>query len=131
MTFVTGVRSSTMRLAVVAGLGIGLLSWVTPAALSQPASTSTEGSSASIKAAPPPAPALQMTGTLDFTRSVQQQRAIRELVDTMNVRDESRRALELQTLHEAPLTTFLNLSRFLTHKPYKRKDGSPLFDLTF
>ncbi|MEY2499707.1 MAG: hypothetical protein QOI07_41 [Verrucomicrobiota bacterium] len=120
-----------MHLAVAAGLGIGLLSWVTPAALSQQASTSIEESSVSIKAAPSPAPALQITGSLDFTRSVQQQRAIRDLVDTMNVRDESKRALELQTLHEAPLTTFLNLSRFLTHKPYKRKDGSPLFDLTF
>jgi hypothetical protein len=120
-----------MRLAVAGGLVIGLLSWATPAALSQHASTSTEGSTVSIKAAPPPTPALQITGTLDFTRSVQQQRAIRELVETMNVRDESKRALELQTLHEAPLTTFLNLSRFLTHKPYKRKDGSPLFDLTF
>jgi hypothetical protein len=49
----------------------------------------------------------------------------------MNVRDESKRALELQTLHEAPPTTFLDLSRCLTHKPYKRKDGSPLFALTF
>jgi len=49
----------------------------------------------------------------------------------MDSRDEIKRTLELQTLHETPLTTFLNLSRFLTHKPYKRKDGSPLFDLTF
>jgi hypothetical protein len=65
-----------MHLAVAAGLGIGLLPWVTPAALSQHASTSSEALSVSIKAAPSPAPALQITGTLDFTRSVQRQRTI-------------------------------------------------------
>src|SRR6266576_6917937 len=126
LTFVTSVRSSAVRLKVAAGICIGLLPWLTPAALSQHASTSTEASSASIKAAPSPTPALQITGTFDFTRGFQQQRSIRELVDAMDSRDESKRTLELKTLHETPLTTFLNLSRFLTHKPYKRKDGSPL-----
>ena len=120
-----------MRLANSAVLCIGLLPLVTAAALAQRAQTS----SVSMKATPSPSPvipeALKITGTFDFTRGLQQQRSIRELVDAMNLRDESRRSVELQMLHESPITTFLNLSRFLTHKPYKRKDGSPLFDFTF
>src|SRR5436190_11713875 len=95
LTFVPSVRSSTMRLAVAAGLCIGLLPWVTPAALSQHASTSTEVSSASIKAAPSPTPARQITRTFDFRRGFQQQRSIRELVDAMDSRDEIKRILEL------------------------------------
>ena len=135
LTFVRIVRSSGVRSGVAAAFCIGLLPWVTPAALSQQSSTKAAVSRISLKADPSPTPvvpdALQITGTFDFTRSFQQQRSIRELVDAMDLRDESRRTLELQTLNESPLTTVLNLSRFLTHAPYKRKDGSPLFDLTF
>ncbi|MFN2623989.1 MAG: hypothetical protein ABR611_14215 [Chthoniobacterales bacterium] len=114
---------------------IGLLPWFTPAALSQQPSTREEASHVSLKADSPPTPvvpdALQITGTFDFSRGFRQERSIRELVRAMDLRDETWRSLELQTLNETPITTFLSLSRFLTHKPYKRKDGSPLFDLTF
>jgi hypothetical protein len=120
-----------VRLAVALGFSIGLLPCVTPIALSQRPSINPEAPSASIKAPFSPTAAPQFTGTLEFTRSLHQERSIRELADAMDLRDSTQRTLELQTLHQSSLTTFLELSRFLTHKPYKRKDGSPLFDLTF
>jgi hypothetical protein len=49
----------------------------------------------------------------------------------MDLHDELRKSIELEKANEPPLTTLLNLSRFLTSRGYKRADGSPLIDLTF
>ncbi len=56
---------------------------------------------------------------------------IRQLVGAMEVRADAQRTLELKTLNQSPVTTVLDLTRFLTGAPYKRADGSPLIDLTF
>jgi hypothetical protein len=65
-----------------------------------------------------------------YTRS-QQECVVRELIGRIDLQENIRREAELKTLHESPLSTGLNLSRFLTSRGYKRADGSPLIDLTF
>jgi hypothetical protein len=72
----------------------------------------------------------QLTASFEYTRS-HQERAVRELIKRIELHDNIQREVELKTLHESPLSTVLNLSRFLTSRGYKRADGSPLIDLTF
>ncbi len=72
----------------------------------------------------------QVTASFDYTRS-HQERVVRELIQRIDLHDNSQREVELKTLNESPLSTVLNLSRFLTSRGYKRADGSPLIDLTF
>lgn len=136
LTFVGSVRSSRMRLAVAAAFCIASLPYFTQAGLSQDAPARAKAlQPSSVKAAPSPpqvrGDAPQITGAFSFDRGFQQERTIRQLVDAMDLRDETRRSVELQTLNETPLSTVLNLSRFLHSEPYKRKDGSPLIDLSF
>jgi hypothetical protein len=71
-----------------------------------------------------------VTASFDYTRS-HQERVVRELIERIDLHDKSQREVELRTLNESPLSTVLNLSRFLTSRGYKRADGSPLIDLTF
>ena len=71
-----------------------------------------------------------VTASFDYTRS-HQERVVRELIQRIDLHDNSQREVELKTLNESPLSTVLNLSRFLTSRGYKRADGSPLIDLTF
>jgi hypothetical protein len=72
----------------------------------------------------------QATASFEYTRS-HQERAVRELIERIDLHDNIQREIELKTLNESPLSTLLNLSRFLTSRGYKRADGSPLIDLTF
>ncbi len=58
-------------------------------------------------------------------------RRISELVRSMEVRAETQRSVDLRTLNQSPVTTVLELTRFLTSRAYKRADGKPLIDLTF
>ncbi len=72
----------------------------------------------------------QVTGSFEYTRS-HQERVIRELVGQIELRNELQRSVELKTLNQSPITTILDLERFLSPKAYKRADGSPILDLTF
>jgi len=72
----------------------------------------------------------QVTASFDYTRS-QQERVVRESIGRLELQAKDQRELELKTLNQSPLTTVLDLSRFLTSRGYKRADGSPLIDLTF
>ena len=72
----------------------------------------------------------QVITSFVYTRS-HQERVVRELITRIDLQENIRREAELKTLHESPLSTVLNLSRFLTSRGYKRADGSPLIDLTF
>ena len=72
----------------------------------------------------------QVTASFEYSRS-HQERAIRELVGRMELHDELQRSVELKTLNQSPITTILDLERFLSPKGYKRADGSPILDLTF
>ena len=72
----------------------------------------------------------QVANSFEFTRS-RQALVVRELIERIELHEKSQREVELKTLNESPLSTVLNLSRFLTSKGYKRADGSPLIDLTF
>jgi hypothetical protein len=72
----------------------------------------------------------QVTASFVYIRS-RQERVVRELITRIDLQQNIRREAELKTLHESPLSTVLNLSRFLTSRGYKRADGSPLIDLTF
>jgi hypothetical protein len=72
----------------------------------------------------------QGTASFEYTLS-HEERAVRELIKRIDLQDRMQREFELKTLHESPLSTLLNLSRFLTSRGYKRADGSPLIDLTF
>ena len=83
-------------------------------------------------AAPPPAKDQhpEVTASFVYTRS-HQERVVRDLIKRIDLHDNIRREAELKTLNESPLSTVLNLSRFLTSRGYKRADGSPLIDLTF
>ena len=58
-------------------------------------------------------------------------RRLSELVRSMEVRAETQRSVDLKTLNQSPVTTVLELTRFLTSRAYKRADGKPLIDLTF
>lgn len=49
----------------------------------------------------------------------------------MELRAETQRSIELETLNQSQMTTVLELTRFLTSRGYKRADGKPLIDLTF
>jgi hypothetical protein len=71
------------------------------------------------------------TASFDYTLGTRQDRVVRQLTQQMDLHDELRKSIELEKANESPLTTLLNLSRFLTSKGYKRADGSPLIDLTF
>jgi hypothetical protein len=72
----------------------------------------------------------QSTALFEYTRS-HQARVVRDLIQRIDLQESTRREAELKTLNESPLSTLLNLSRFLTSRGYKRADGSPLIDLTF
>ncbi len=72
----------------------------------------------------------QVTASFEYTRS-HQERLVGELIKRIELHDISQREVELKTLNESPISTVLNLSRFLTSRGYKRGDGSPLIDLTF
>ena len=72
----------------------------------------------------------QSTALFEYTRS-HQARVVHDLIQRIDLQDNIRREAELKTLNENPLSTLLNLSRFLTSRGYKRADGSPLIDLTF
>lgn len=72
----------------------------------------------------------QITASFDYTRS-HQERVVRELIERIDLHAEIQKEVELKTLNESPLSTVLNLSRFLTSRGYKRADGSPLIDLSF
>jgi hypothetical protein len=72
----------------------------------------------------------QIIDSFEYTRS-HQDRVVRELIAQIDLHDNIQRAVELKTLNESPLSTALNLSRFLTSRGYKRADGSPLIDLSF
>jgi hypothetical protein len=72
----------------------------------------------------------QVTASFEYTRS-HQERLIRQLVEQIQLHDELQRSLELKGLNQSPITTILDLERFLSPKAYKRADGSPLIDLTF
>lgn len=72
----------------------------------------------------------QVTASFEFTRS-HQERVVSELIKRIDLHEKIQREVELKTLNESPLSTVLNLSRFLTSRGYKRADGSPLIDLTF
>jgi hypothetical protein len=72
----------------------------------------------------------QVTASFEFTRS-RQELVVRELIERIELHDKIQREIDLKTLNESPLSTVLNLSRFLTSRGYKRADGSPLIDLTF
>lgn len=72
----------------------------------------------------------QVTASFDYTRS-HQERVVSELIKRIELHDNHQREVELKTLNESPISTVLNLSRFLTSRGYKRADGSPLIDLTF
>ena len=72
----------------------------------------------------------QVTASFVYTLS-HQERLVRDLIKRIDLHDNIRREAELKTLNESPLSTVLNLSRFLTSRGYKRADGSPLIDLTF
>jgi hypothetical protein len=72
----------------------------------------------------------KVTASFDYTRS-RQEVVFREAIERLELQGSLQRELELKKLHESPLTTVLDLSRFLTSRGYKRADGSPLIDLTF
>jgi hypothetical protein len=72
----------------------------------------------------------QITASFEYNRS-RQERVIHELMNRMELHEHIQREAELKTVHESPLSTMLNLTRFLTSRGYKRADGSPLIDLTF
>jgi hypothetical protein len=72
----------------------------------------------------------RVPNSFEYTPS-HQDRVVAELVRRIELHDSIQREAELKTLHESPLTTVLDLTRFLTSRGYKRKDGSPLIDLTF
>jgi hypothetical protein len=72
----------------------------------------------------------RVPNSFEYTPS-HQDRGVAELVRRIELRDSIQREAELKTLHESPLTTVLDLTRFLTSRGYKRADGSPLIDLTF
>ncbi len=72
----------------------------------------------------------QVTASFEYTRP-HQDRVVRELIQQIDLHDKSQREAELKTLNESPLSTVLDLSRFLTSRGYKCADGSPLIDLTF
>ena len=72
----------------------------------------------------------QVTASFEYTRS-RQERVIRQLLEQVEVHEALQRSLELKTLNQSPITTILELERFLSPKAYKRADGSPLLDLTF
>ena len=73
----------------------------------------------------------EITASFSYTRQSHQELVIRELVGRMELHEELQRSVDLKTLNESPLSTVLNLSRFLTSRGYKRADGSPLIDLSF
>jgi hypothetical protein len=72
----------------------------------------------------------RVPNSFEYTPS-HQDRVVAELVRRIELHNSIQREAELKTLHESPLTTVLDLTRFLTSRGYKRADGSPLIDLTF
>jgi hypothetical protein len=72
----------------------------------------------------------QVTASFEYSRS-HRELVVRELIRRIDLHNNLQREVELKTLNESPLSTVLNLSRFLTSRGYKRADGSPLIDLSF
>ena len=73
---------------------------------------------------------VKVTASFSY-RQDSRDRRISELVRSMEVRAETQRSVDLRTLNQSPVTTMLELTRFLTSRAYKRADGKPLIDLTF
>ena len=73
---------------------------------------------------------VKVTASFSY-RQDSRDRRISELVRSMEVRAETQRSVDLKTLNQSPVTTVLELTRFLTSRAYKRADGKPLIDLTF
>ena len=73
---------------------------------------------------------VKVTASFSY-RQDSRDRRISELVRSIEVSTETRRSIELRTLNQSPVTTVLELTRFLTSRGYKRADGKPLIDLTF
>jgi hypothetical protein len=71
------------------------------------------------------------TASFDYNLGARQDRVVRQLIQQMALHDELQKNIKLEKANESPLTTLLDLSRFLTSRGYKRADGSPLIDLTF
>ncbi len=73
---------------------------------------------------------VKVTASFSYGQDAQERR-IRELVRSMELRAETQRSIDLKTLNQSQVTTVLELTRFLTSRGYKRADGKPLIDLSF
>jgi hypothetical protein len=73
---------------------------------------------------------VKVTASFSY-RQDSRERRISELVRSMELRADTQRSVDLKTLNQSPVTTVLELTRFLTSRAYKRADGKPLIDLTF
>jgi hypothetical protein len=125
-----------MHLAAATAVCMVLLSFASPAALSQqPAVRAAESLHLDLRHEPEPlqirGESPRSTASFEYILGARQDRIVRQLMQQIDLHDELQKSIELEKANEAPLTTLLNLSRFLTSRGYKRADGSPLIDLTF
>ncbi len=72
----------------------------------------------------------KVTASFSYGRD-SSEKTINEIVRAMEVRADTERSIDLKTLNQSPVTTMLEVTRFLTSAPYKRANGKPLIDLTF
>lgn len=125
------LRNSFMHLAVTAAVCAASLTCAVNVALSREPPQRAEPLHLSSPSEPQPSQlesgSLRITAAYSYTISAGQERAIRQLIEQMDLHDN----VELEKANEPPLTTLLDLTRFLTSRGYKRSDGSPLIDLTF
>jgi hypothetical protein len=123
-----------MRLAVVA-VSVTSLSCALSAALAQQPRVEANSLTLTVHAEPGTPEVRdripEITASFSYTPQSHQELVVRQLVRQMELRDELQRSVDLKTSNESPLSTVLNLSRFLTSRGYKRADGSPLIDLSF
>jgi len=73
---------------------------------------------------------VKVTASFSYGQNSRERR-ISELVRCMEVRADTQRSADLKTVNQSPVTTVLELTRFLTSRACKRADGQPLIDLTF
>ncbi len=129
------LRNLLMHLAVTAAVCAASLTCAVNVALSQEPPLRKEPPHLSISTEPPPvqlgSESPRITAAYSYTIGARQERAIRQLTEQMALRDDLQKSVQLEKANETPLTTLLNLSRFLTSRGYKPSVGSPLIDLTF